>query len=88
MVLKKTLESPLDCKAIQPVNPKEISLEYSFEGLVLKLKLQYLGHLMPRAAEYSGCDIITWCDIIKNGRDVTCSSYNAIVHMVTQPQYV
>ena len=43
---EKTLESPLDCKAIQPVHPKEIGPEYSLEGLMLKLKLQCLGHLM------------------------------------------
>ena len=49
MVLEKTLESPLDCKEIQPVHPKEISPEYSLEGLMLNLKLQYLGHLMQRA---------------------------------------
>ena len=49
MVLEKSLESPLDCKEIQPVNPKEISPEYSLEGLMLKLKLQYFGHLMGRA---------------------------------------
>ena len=42
-------ESPWDCKEIQPVHPKEISPEYSFEGLVLKLKLQYFDHLMWRA---------------------------------------
>ena len=48
MVLKKTLESPLDCKEIQPVHPKEISPEYSLEGLMLKLKVQYFGHLMRR----------------------------------------
>ena len=46
MVLEKTLESPLDCKEIQPVNLREISPEYSLEGLMLKLKLQYFGHLM------------------------------------------
>ena len=46
---EKTLESPLDCKEIQPVNPKEINPEYSVEGLMLKLKLQYFGHLMRRA---------------------------------------
>ena len=46
MVLKKTLESPLDCKEIQPSILKEISLGYSLEGLMLKLKLQYFGHLM------------------------------------------
>ena len=48
MVLDKTLESPLDCKEIQPVHPKEISPEYSLEGLMLKLKLQYFGHLVQR----------------------------------------
>ena len=47
MVLEKTLESPLDCKEIQPVHPKEISPE--LEGLMLKLKLQYFVHLMRRA---------------------------------------
>ena len=47
MELEKTLESPLDCKEIQPVNLKEISPEYSLEGLMLKL--QYFGHLMYRA---------------------------------------
>ena len=46
MVLEKTLESLLGCKDIQPVNPKGISPEYSLEGLMLKLKLQYFGHLM------------------------------------------
>ena len=47
VVLEKTLESPLDCKEIQPVHPKGISPEYSLEGLMLKLKLQYLA---------------TWCE--------------------------
>ena len=44
VLLEKTVESPLDCKEIQPVNPKEISPEYPLEGLMLKLKLQYFGH--------------------------------------------
>ena len=48
MVLEKTLESPLDCKEIQPVHPKEISPGCSLEGLMLKLKLQYFGHLMQK----------------------------------------
>ena len=39
----------MDCKEIQPVHPKEITPEYSLEGLMLKLKLQYFGHLMQRA---------------------------------------
>ena len=43
---RRLFESPLDCKEIQPVHPKEISPEYSLEGLMLKLKLQYFGHLM------------------------------------------
>ena len=47
MVLEKTLESPLDGKEIKPVL-KEISPEYSLEGLRLKLKLQYSGHFMRR----------------------------------------
>ena len=46
VVLEKSLESPLDCKEIQPVHPKGNSPEYSLEGLMLKLKLQYFGHLM------------------------------------------
>ena len=48
-MLEKTLESPLDCKEINPVNPNEISSEYSLEGLMLKLKLQYFDHLMRRS---------------------------------------
>ena len=44
LVLEKTLESPLDCREIISVNPKETNLEYSLEGLMLKLKLQYSGH--------------------------------------------
>ena len=50
MVLEKTLESPLDCKEIKPVNPKEINPEYSLEEPMLKLKLHYFGHLMRRAS--------------------------------------
>ena len=49
MVLEKTLESPLDCKEIQPVHPKEISPGCSLEGLMVKLKLQFFVHLMRRA---------------------------------------
>ena len=46
MVLEKTLEPPLACKEIQPVHPKGDQSWCSLEGLMLKLKLQYLGHLM------------------------------------------
>ena len=42
------LESPLECKEITPVHPKGNQPEYSLEGLVLKLKCQYFGHLMRR----------------------------------------
>ena len=48
-MLEKTLESPLDSEEIKPVNPKEISPEYSLEGLMLKLKPHYFGHLIQRA---------------------------------------
>ena len=47
-MLEKILASPLDCKEIQPVHPKETSPGYSLEGLMLRLKLQYFGHLMQR----------------------------------------
>ena len=50
MVLEKTPENLVDCKDIKPVNPKEISPEYSLKELMLKLKLQYLGHLMQSTA--------------------------------------
>ena len=48
MVLEKTLESPLDCKEIQSVHSKEISPGISLEGMILKLKLEYFGHIMRR----------------------------------------
>ena len=48
MVLEKTLESPLDCKEIQPVHSEGDQPWDSLEGMMLKLKLQYFGHLMRR----------------------------------------
>ena len=48
MVLEKTLESPLDCKEIQPVRSKGDKSWDSLEGMMLKLKLQYFGQLMQR----------------------------------------
>ena len=48
-MLEKTLVSPLDCKRSNQSILKEINPEYSLEGLMLKLKLQYCGHLMRRA---------------------------------------
>ena len=52
MALEKTLESPLDCKEIQPVHSKRDQLGSSLEGLMLKLKLQYFGHLMGRVDSF------------------------------------
>ena len=51
-MLENTLESPLAFREIQPVQPKEISPEYSSERLMLKLKLQYFGHLMRRTDSF------------------------------------
>ena len=52
VVLEKILENPLDYKEIQPVHPKEISPGCSLEGLMLKLRLQYSGHLMRRTDSF------------------------------------
>ena len=49
MALEKTLESPMDCRRSNQSILKEINPEYSLEGLMLKLKLQYSGHLMRKA---------------------------------------
>ena len=86
VVLEKTLESPSDCKKIQPVHPKEISPEYSLEGLMLKLKLQYFGHLIGRAnslqktlmlgkteRERRGWQRIRWLDGIIDSMDMSLS---------------
>ena len=48
MLLEKVLESPLDCKEIQPVHPEGDQSWFSLDGLMLKLKLQYFGHLIRR----------------------------------------
>ena len=56
MVLEKTLESPLNCKETNQSILKQISPEYSLEGLMLKLKLQYFGHLMLTADSWKGPD--------------------------------
>ena len=52
VVLEKTLESPLDCKEIQPIHPKGDQSWNSLEGLMLKLKLQHFGHLMQRTNSF------------------------------------
>ena len=51
-MLEKTLDSPLNCKEINQSILKKISPEYSLEGLMLKLKLQYFGHLMRKTESF------------------------------------
>ena len=85
MVLAKTLESPLDCTEIQPVHPKGDSPECSLEVLMLKLKLQYFGHLIRRADSFEktlmlekiegmkrrGRQRMRWLDGITNSMDMS-----------------
>ena len=93
MVLDKTLESPLDSEEIKSVNPKGNDPEYSLEGLMLKLKLQYFGYLMQRddslekilllgkieGKRRRGQQRMRWLDSVTLSMDMTLSKFQEIV---------
>ena len=93
VVLEKTLESPLDCKEIQPVHPKRDESWVFIGGLMLKLKLQYFGHLMWRVDSFKktlmlggiggrrrrGRQRMRWLDGITNLMDISQSELQVLV---------
>ena len=93
MVLEKTLESPLDCKEIQPVHSKGDQPWVLLEGMMLKRKLQYFGHLMQRVDSLEktlmlggiggrrkrGRQRMGWLDSITDSTDVSLSELRVLV---------
>ena len=93
MGLEKALESPLGCKEDKPVSPNRINREYLLEGLMLKLKLQYFGHLVQRTDSLEmtltlgkiegrrrkGQQRVRWLDSITGLMDMSLSKLRELV---------